>query len=286
MKNFTSSRSYRPQVWQRCLLMLVMMLTFGVAVFAQTYPYKVSKIDIGCGATGGSVTLSVTGTNSEKPNGSAQLRKPGKPNDVITVNGVAQGDDANLTQSSTDPNTWTKTWHNLSEGTYDVYFQTTSENKQEYAGQVEVKKINETYVSPTMTYTQSDPYCSINGSNNGSVEVTVKKGLGPFHYTAEITSSNGTVTTQTSGSDAIADRTWKVTKLSQGDKVKVTVADTQNGVCPTTQTSVSVEGITMGQAAEPKLWWKPYSRMYLGNCKYQDYVAVSVYGSTKEARAE
>ena len=180
MKNFTSSRSYRPQVWQRCLLMLVMMLTFGVAVFAQTYPYKVSKIDIGCGATGGSVTLSVTGTNSEKPNGSAQLRKPGKPNDVITVNGVAQGDDANLTQSSTDPNTWTKTWHNLSEGTYDVYFQTTSENKQEYAGQVEVKKINETYVSPTMTYTQSDPYCSINGSNNGSVEVTVKKRFRSF----------------------------------------------------------------------------------------------------------
>lgn len=286
MKNFTSSRSYRPQVWQRCLLMLVMMLTFGVAAFAQTYPYKVSKIDIGCGATGGSVTLSVTGTNSDKPNGSAQLRKPGDPDHTITVNGVQQLDDANLTQSQTDPNTWTKTWYNLSEGTYDVYFLITTGKKQEYAGQVEVKKINETYVSPTMTYTQSDPYCSINGSNNGSVEVTVKDGLGPFHYTAEITSSNGTVTTQTSGANAIDARTWKVTKLSQGDKVKVTVADTQNGVCPTTQTSVSVEGITMGQADEPKLWWKPYSRMYLGNCQYQDYIAVSVYGSTKEARAE
>ncbi|WP_238300113.1 hypothetical protein [Prevotella corporis] len=286
MKNFTNTRSYKIQLWQRSLLMLVMMLTFGVAAFAQTYPYKVSKIDIGCGATGGSVTLSVTGTNSEKPNGSAQLRKPGNKNDVITVNGVPQGDDANLTQSTTDPNTWTKTWFNLSEGTYDVYFQTTSGNKQEYAGQVEVKKINETYVSPTMTYTQSDSYCSINGSNNGSVEVTVKNGLGPFHYTAEITSTNGTVTTQTSGSDAIAARTWKVTKLSQGDKVKVTVSDTQNGVCPTTQTSVSVEGITMGQAPAPKLWWKKYSRMYLGNCQYQDYVAVEVYGSTKEAREE
>ena len=286
MKNFTSSRSYRPQVLQRCLLMLVMMLTFGVAAFAQTYPYKVSKIDIGCGASGGSVTLSVTGTNGVKPNGSAQLRKPGDPDHTITVNGVQQLDDANLTQSSTDPNTWTKTWYNLSEGTYDVYFLITTGKKQEYAGQVEVKKINETYVSPTMTYTQSDPYCSINGSNNGSVEVTVKNGLGPFHYTAEITSADGTVTTQTSGSDAIAARTWKVTKLSQGDKVKVTVSDTQNGICPTTQTSVSVEGITMGQAAKPELWWKPYSRMYLGNCKYQDYVAVRVSGSTKEARAE
>ena len=286
MKNFTSSRSYRPQVWQRCLLMLVMMLTFGVAAFAQTYPYKVSKIDIGCGATGGSVTLSVTGTNSEKPNGSAQLRRPGNPTSVITVNGVQQLDDADLRQSSTDPNTWTKTWYNLSEGTYDVYFQTTSGNKQEYAGQVEVKKINETYVSPTMTYTQSDPYCSINGSNNGSVEVTVKNGLGPFHYTAEITSTDGTVTNQTSGTDAISSRTWTVTKLSPGDKVKVTVADTQNGVCPTTQTSVSAEGITMGQAPAPKLWWKRYSRMYLGDCKYQDYIAVEVYGSTKEARAE
>ena len=286
MKNFTSSRSYRPQVLQRCLLMLVMMLTFGVATFAQTYPYKVSKIDIGCGASGGSVTLSVTGKNGVKPNGSAQLRKPGDPDHTITVNGVQQLDDANLTQSSTDPNTWTKTWYNLSEGTYDVYFLITTGKKQENAGRVEVKKINETYVSPTMTYTQSDPYCSINGSNNGSVEVTVKNGLGPFHYTAEITSANGTVTTQTSGTDAIAARTWKVTKLSQGDKVKVTVADTQDGVCPSTQTSVSVEGITMGQAAAPKLSWKRYSRMYLGNCNYQDYVAVSVYGSTKEARAE
>lgn len=121
MKNFTSSRSYRPQVWQRCLLMLVMMLTFGVAAFAQTYPYKVSKIDIGCGATGGSVTLSVTGTNSDKPNGSAQLRKPGDPDHTITVNGVQQLDDANLTQSQTDPNTWTKTWYNLSEGTVLSY---------------------------------------------------------------------------------------------------------------------------------------------------------------------
>ena len=286
MKNFTSSRSYKPQVWQRCLLMLVMMLTFGVAAFAQSYTYKVSKTDIGCGVTGGSITLSVTGTNGVKPNGSAQLRKPGDKVHTITVNGVQQLDDANLTQSSTDPNTWTKTWYNLSEGTYDVYFLITTGKKQEYAGRVEVKKINETYVSPTMKYTQSDPYCSINGSNNGSVEVTVKNGLGPFHYTAEITSTDGTVITQTSGSDAIAARTWKVTKLSQGDKVKVTVSDTQNGVCPSTQTSVSVEGITMGQAAAPKLRWKPYSRMYLGNCKYQDYVAVSVFGSTKEARAE
>ncbi len=286
MKNFTSSRSYRPQVWQRCLLMLVMMLTFGVAAFAQTYPYKVSKIDIGCGATGGSVTLSVTGTNGVKPNGSAQIRKPGDKDHTITVNGVQLLDDGNLQQSPTDPNTWTKTWYNLSEGTYDVYFLITTGKKQEYAGQVEVKKINETYVSPTMTYTQSDPYCSINGSNNGSVEVTVKNGLGPFHYTAEITSSNGTVTTQTSGANAINSRTWTVTKLSPGDKVKVTVADTQNGVCPTTQTSVSAEGITMGQAPAPKLWWKRYSRMYLGDCKYQDYIAVEVYGSTKEARAE
>lgn len=132
--------------------MIVMMLTFGVAAFAQSYTYKVSKTDIGCGVTGGSVTLSVTGTNEVKPNGSAQLRKPNHPNDVITVNGVAQGDDANL-QPTSDPNTWTKTWNNLTEGTYDVYFQTTSDKKQEYAGQVEVKKINETYVSPTMTYT-------------------------------------------------------------------------------------------------------------------------------------
>ena len=287
MEKFTFPRSSRPHdVWQRCLLMLVMMLTFGVAAFAQTYTYKVSKIDIGCGATGGSVTLSVTGTNGVKPNGSAQIRKPGDPDHTITVNGVQQLDDANLTQSPTDPNTWTKTWNNLSEGKYDVYFLITTGKKQEYAGQVEVKKINETYVSPTMTYTQSDPYCSINGSNNGSVEVTVKNGLGPFHYTAEITSTDGTKTTQTSGTDAIAARTWKVTKLSQGDKVKVTVSDTQNGVCPTTQTSVSVEGITMGQAPAPKLWWKPYSRMYLGNCQYQDYVAVRVSGSTKEARAE
>ena len=159
-----------------------------------------------------------------------------------------------------------------------MYFLITTGKKQENAGRVEVKKINETYVSPTMTYTQSDPYCSINGSNNGSVEVTVKNGLGPFHYTAEITSTDGTVTNQTSGANAIDARIWTVTKLSPGDKVKVTVADTQNGVCPTTQTSVSVEGITMGQAPAPKLWWKPYSRMYLGNCKYQDYVAVSVYG--------
>lgn len=83
MKNFTSSRSYRPQLWQRCLLMLVMMLTFGVAAFAQTYTYKVSKIDIGCGASGGSVTLSVTGTNGVKPNGSAQIRRPGNPTSVI-----------------------------------------------------------------------------------------------------------------------------------------------------------------------------------------------------------
>lgn len=286
MKNFTNTSSYKLQLWQRSLLMLVMMLTFGVATFAQTYPYKVSKIDIGCGASGGSVTLSVTGTNGVKPNGSAQIRKPGDPDHTITVNGVQLLDDAKLTQSPTDPNTWTKTWVNLTEGTYDVYFLITTGKKQENAGRVEVKKINETYVSPTMTYTQSDPYCSINGSNNGSVEVTVKNGLGPFHYTAEITSADGTVTTQTSGSDAIAARTWKVTKLSQGDKVKVTVSDTQNGVCPTTQTLVSVGDITMGQAAAPKLWWKPFSRMYLGNCKYQDYVAVRVSGSTKEARAE
>ncbi len=287
MENFTSPRSSRPHdVWQRCLLMLVMMLTFGVAAFAQTYTYKVSKIDIGCGASGGSVTLSVTGTNGVKPNGSAQIRKPGDPDHTITVNGVQLLDDANLTQSPTDPNTWTKTWVNLTEGTYDVYFLITTGKKQENAGRVEVKKINETYVSPTMTYTQSDPYCSINGSNNGSVEVTVKNGLGPFHYTAEITSTNGTVTAQTSGANAIDARTWKVTKLSQGDKVKVTVADTQNGVCPTTQTSVSVEGITMGLAAAPQLWWKRYSRMYLGNCQYQDYIAVRVSGSTQEARAE
>ena len=235
MKNFTSSRSYRPQVWQRCLLMLVMMLTFGVAAFAQTYPYKVSKIDIGCGATGGSVTLSVTGTNSEKPNGSAQLRRPGNPTSVITVNGVQQLDDADLRQSSTDPNTWTKTWYNLSEGTYNVYFQTTSGNKQEYAGQVEVKKINETYLSPDMQFTKSDPYCSSKGSNNGSVEVKVYNGLGPFHYTAEITSGDGTKKTLTSGVSATDARTWKVEKLSGGDEVKITVADTQNGVCPLQQ---------------------------------------------------
>ena len=286
MKNFTSSRSYRPQVLQRCLLMLVMMLTFGVAAFAQTYPYKVSKIDIGCGATGGSVTLSVTGTNSEKPNGSAQLRKPGNKNDVITVNGVPQGDDANLTQSTTDPNTWTKTWFNLSEGTYDVYFQTTSENKQEYAGQVEVKKINETYVSPTMTYTQSDPYCSINGSNNGSVEVTVKDGLGPFHYTAEITSADGTVTTQTSGTDAISSRTWTVTKLSPGDKVKVTVADTQNGVCPTTTTAATINA-EMGNASGPTVAHTyDFYREYLGNCQFNDYIRFKVYGGSPEAKQE
>lgn len=286
MKNFTSSRSYRPQVWQRCLLMLVMMLTFGVAAFAQNYTYKVSKTDIGCGVTGGSVTLSVTGTNEVKPNGSAQLRKPGNPNDVITVNGVPQGDDANLQQSQTDPNTWTKTWYNLTEGIYDVYFQTTSGNKQEYAGQVEVKKINETYDSPTMTYTQSDPYCSINGSNNGSVEVTVKNGLGPFHYTAEITSTDGTVTTQTSGTDAISSRTWTVTKLSPGDKVKVTVADTQNGVCPSTTTAATINA-EMGAASGPTVAHTyAFYREYLGNCQFNDYIRFKVYGGSTEAQQE
>ncbi|WP_044123261.1 hypothetical protein [Hallella bergensis] len=273
-------------MWQRCLLMLVMMLTFGVVAFAQSYPYKVSKIDIGCGATGGSVTLSVTGTNGVKPNGSAQIRKPGDPDHTITVNGVQLLDDANLTQSSTDPNTWTKTWYNLSEGTYDVYFLITTGKKQEYAGQVEVKKINETYVSPTMKYTQSDPYCSINGSNNGSVKVTVKDGLGPFHYTAEITSADGTVTTQTSGNDAISSRTWTVTKLSPGDKVKVTVADTQNGVCPSTTTAATINA-EMGNASGPKVAHTyDFYREYLGNCQFNDYIRFQVYGGSPEAQQE
>lgn len=287
MENFTSPRSSRPHdVWQRCLLMLVMMLTFGVVAFAQSYPYKVSKIDIGCGATGGSVTLSVTGTNGVKPNGSAQIRKPGDPDHTITVNGVQLLDDANLTQSSTDPNTWTKTWYNLSEGTYDVYFLITTGKKQEYAGQVEVKKINETYVSPTMKYTQSDPYCSINGSNNGSVKVTVKDGLGPFHYTAEITSADGTVTTQTSGNDAISSRTWTVTKLSPGDKVKVTVADTQNGVCPSTTTAATINA-EMGNASGPKVAHTyDFYREYLGNCQFNDYIRFQVYGGSPEAQQE
>ncbi|EFA44238.1 hypothetical protein HMPREF0645_1311 [Hallella bergensis DSM 17361] len=266
--------------------MLVMMLTFGVVAFAQSYPYKVSKIDIGCGATGGSVTLSVTGTNGVKPNGSAQIRKPGDPDHTITVNGVQLLDDANLTQSSTDPNTWTKTWYNLSEGTYDVYFLITTGKKQEYAGQVEVKKINETYVSPTMKYTQSDPYCSINGSNNGSVKVTVKDGLGPFHYTAEITSADGTVTTQTSGNDAISSRTWTVTKLSPGDKVKVTVADTQNGVCPSTTTAATINA-EMGNASGPKVAHTyDFYREYLGNCQFNDYIRFQVYGGSPEAQQE
>ena len=286
MKNFTSSRSYRPQVWQRCLLMLVMMLTFGVAAFAQTYPYKVSKIDIGCGATGGSVTLSVTGTNSEKPNGSAQLRRPGNPTSVITVNGVQQLDDADLRQSSTDPNTWTKTWYNLSEGTYNVYFQTTSGNKQEYAGQVEVKKINETYLSPDMQFTKSDPYCSSKGSNNGSVEVKVYNGLGPFHYTAEITSGDGTKKTLTSGVSATDARTWKVEKLSGGDEVKITVADTQNGVCPTTTTAATIT-TKMGNASGPGVdHTRTYYREYLGNCQFNEYVRFVIRGGTPESKQE
>ncbi|EFA91896.1 hypothetical protein HMPREF0650_1109 [Hoylesella buccalis ATCC 35310] len=286
MKNFTSSRSYRPQVWQRCLLMLAMMLTFGVAAFAQSYTYKVSKIDIGCGASGGSVTLSVTGTSGVKPNGSAQLRRPGNPTSVITVNGVQQLDDANLRQSSTDPNTWTKTWYNLSEGTYDVYFLITTGKKQEYAGRVEVKKINETYYTPDMDCTQSDPYCTSRGRNNGSIEVKVHNGLGPFHFTAEITSTDGTKKTLTSGASPTNERTWKIENLSEGDEVKITVADTQNGICPTTATAATITR-KMGRASGPGVTHtSSYYREYLGNCQFNDYVRFRVSGGTAESTQE
>lgn len=151
MKNFTNPRPCRPHVWRRCLLMLVAMLAFGATAFAQNtkYKYEVSHTDIGCGVWSGTATLTVIGQNGEKPNGSARIRRPGAPDEIIVIGGVKYGDDATLVQSAEDPNRWTHTWLNLPAGQYVLSFLTTNDPPLENGGTVTVAEITENYQPET-----------------------------------------------------------------------------------------------------------------------------------------
>lgn len=283
MKNFNSSRSYRPQVWQRCLLMLVMMLTFGVAAFAQSYTYTISKVDVICGNDAGSVTLTIKNTAGTTINGSAQIRKTGDPNHIVNTGTGTLNDDGNFTAG--EGNTWSKTWAGVPAGSYDVYFQ--HDGARDKAGTVTVVNVTENYKSPTLTSKIQAPYCSPSGGANGKVTVTVKDGVGPFYYTAEIKrAAGGNSETLTSGG-SISERTWTVEGLAQGDVVKISVADTQNGVCPETSSAAQVE-VTMTKENNPRVGYNGvglYREVLDGTgCNINDYVSLFIDRGTEEAR--
>lgn len=283
MKNFTSSRSYRPQLWQRCLLMLVMMLTFGVAAFAQNYTYSVSKVDVICGNDAGSVTLTIKNTAGTTINGSAQIRKVGDPDNIVRTETGSLDDDGNFIAG--EGNSWSKTWAGVPAGSYDVYFQ--HDGTRDKAGTVTVVNVTENYVSPTMTSKIQAPYCSPSGGANGKVTVTVKDGVGPFYYTAEIKrAAGGDPETLTSGG-SITERTWNVEGLAQGDVVKISVADTQNGVCPETSSAAQVE-VTMTEENNPTvgIYDDGLFREVLDGtgCNFNDYISLFISGGTAEAR--
>ena len=280
MKNFTNPRPCRPHVWRRCLLMLVAMLAFGATAFAQNtkYQYEVSHTDIGCGVWSGTATLTVIGQNGEKPNGSARIRRPGAPDEIIMIEGVKYGDDATLVQSTEDPNRWTHTWLNLPAGQYVLSFLTTNDPPLENGGTVTVAEITENYQPVSMSAVVQNPYCSATGGNNGSVKVTVTGGEGPFHYTAVIMDKNGNTTrTLSSGTNPISDRTWTVTDLAAEDAVRVTVSDTQHGICPNNVTSAILDTIIKKQLPSPEVNVVRFSRVYSGKCgTFEDYIGLTV----------
>jgi P pilus assembly chaperone PapD len=105
MKKSSLTSSCRPQVWQKALFMLVMMLWVAVGAFAQSYTYSVSKTDVICDQDAGSVTLTIT-NQSAQPNGHAQLRTTNDPDHVITTETGSLDDDV---VSDVGNNTWSKT---------------------------------------------------------------------------------------------------------------------------------------------------------------------------------
>lgn len=283
MKNFTNTRSYKLQLWQRSLLMLVMMLTFGVAAFAQSYTYSVSKVDVICGNDAGSVTLTIKNTAGTTINGSAQIRKVNEPDKIVRTETGSLDDDGNFIAG--EGNTWSKTWAGVPAGSYDVYFQ--HDGARDKAGTVTVVNVTENYVSPTMTSKIQAPYCSPSGAANGKVTVTVKDGVGPFYYTAEIKRAAGEDSEPLTSGGSINERTWTVEGLAQGDVVKISVADTQNGVCPETSSAAQVE-VTMTKENNPRVGHNGvglYREVVDGTgCNINDYVRLYVSGGTEEAR--
>lgn len=283
MKNFTSSRSYRPQVWQRCLLMLVMMLTFGVTAFAQSYTYSVSKVDVICGNDAGSVTLTITNTAGTTINGTAEIRTTDDPDNIVRTETGTLDDDANFVAG--EGNTWSKTWAGVPAGSYDVYFR--HDGTRDKAGTVTVVNVTEGYVGPTMTSKIQAPYCSPSGAANGKVTVTVKDGVGPFYYTAEIKRAAGGDPEPLTSGGSINERTWTVEGLAQGDVVKISVADTQNGVCPETSSAAQVE-VTMPKENNPRVGYNGvglYREVLDGTgCNINDYVRLFIDRGTEEAR--
>lgn len=285
MKNFTNTRSYKLQLWQRSLLMLVMMLTFGVAAFAQSYTYSVSKVDVICGNDAGSVTLTIKNTAGTTINGSAQIRKVNEPDKIVRTETGSLDDDGNFIAG--EGNTWSKTWAGVPAGSYDVYFQ--HDGARDKAGTVTVVNVTENYVSPTITSKIQAPYCSPSGAANGKVTVTVKDGVGPFYYTAEIKrAAGGNPESLTSGGSS-SERTWTVEGLAQGDVVKISVADTQNGVCPETSSAAQVE-VTMTKENNPTvgIYDDGLFREVLDGtgCNFNDYIRLYISGGNAEAREQ
>jgi hypothetical protein len=125
-----------------------------------------------------------------------------------------------------------------------------------------------------------------NGGPNGKVTVTVKDGVGPFYYSADITHTDGSHDAKTSGA-SINDRTWTVDGLVAGDQVKITVADTQNGLCPESLKSAQVEA-TIKEIAPPEVRYYAsglYREVLDGSgCNINDYVLLYIYGGAPEAR--
>ncbi|MGI6242082.1 MAG: T9SS C-terminal target domain-containing protein [Prevotella sp.] len=281
MENSTFIRPHRVQIWQKAFLLLVMMLLSAVGTFAQSYSYEVTKTDVICDQDAGSVTLTIT-NQSTKPNGSAQIRKSDDPNTIINT-GTGTLDDDVVTDAGN--NTWKKTWYGVPAGSYVVYFE--HDGTRDEAGAIEVVNKTENYTSPTMTAETSAPFCTPTGDANGKVTVTVKDGVGPFHFTATITrAAGGEPEVRTSGEN-YTDRAWTVDGLAAGDQVKITVADTQNGVCPETSTAAQIE-VTIPQANNPSVSFNGlglYREVLDGSgCNMNDYFRLRITGGTPEAR--
>ena len=131
-----------------------MMLTFGVAAFAQSYTYSVSKVDVICGNDAGSVTLTIKNTAGTTINGTAEIRTTDDPDNIVRTETGTLDDDANFVAG--EGNTWSKTWAGVPAGSYDVYFR--HDGTRDKAGTVTVVNVTEGYVGPTMTSKIQAPY--------------------------------------------------------------------------------------------------------------------------------
>lgn len=283
MKNSSFTRPCLSRGWQKTLLMLVMMVSVTLGAAAQGYTYSVSKTDVICGNDAGAVKLTITNPAGVMPNGSAQIRKAGDPNTIVRTETGTLDDDANLIAG--ESNTWSKTWAGVPAGEYEVWFQ--HEDGRDKAGAITVADRTENYKSPRLTSKLTAPFCTSSGDANGTVTVTVTDGVGPFHFTATITrAAGGAPEVRTSG-EGFGGRVWTVDGLSAGDKVKITVADIQNGLCPETSTAAQIEE-TMTAADNPDVYFYGvgfYREVMDGTgCNINDYVCLGVTGGSPEAQ--